>query len=165
MREKPRDINRLQHIIQAIDNIEEFKKGLTLDDLAKNKLVFFAIVKNVEIIGEASYMLSKDFKKSHDEIYWKDIEGMRHVLVHDYYQIKTNRVWDTITTDLASLRSHVEKYIDELARQETVIKKSNDICQNLDSLMDSEIETIKDKLESQQEDQEESNTKSVRRRR
>ena len=58
-----------------------------------------------------------------------------------------------------------EKYIDELARQETVIKKLNDICQNLDSLMDSEIETIKDKLESQQEDQEESNTKSVRRRR
>ncbi len=165
MREKPRDINRLQHIIQAIDNIEEFVKDLDFEKFKKNKLAFFAIIKNVEIIGEATYMLTKDFKNGHPEVPWKGIECMRHVLVHDYYQTDAVDVWDTITTDLTPLRSHVEKYIDELACQETVIKKSNDICQNLDSLMDSEIETIKDKLESQQEDQEETNTKSVRRRR
>lgn len=111
MREKPRGKGRLQHIIQAIDNVMEFKEGLDFDGFKSNKLVFFAIVKNVEIIGEAVYMLSKEFKESHTELPWDDIAGMRHVLVHDYYQITPARVWDTVTTDLVVMRSMVEAYL------------------------------------------------------
>jgi uncharacterized protein with HEPN domain len=47
----------------------------------------FAVIKNLEIIGEASYLLTKEFKSRHDSIEWKDIIGMRHILVHGYYQI------------------------------------------------------------------------------
>lgn len=111
MREKPRDKGRLEHIIQAIDNVMEFKEGLDFDGFKSNKLVFFAIVKNVEIIGEAVYMLSKEFKERHTELPWEDIAGMRHVLVHDYYQITPARVWDTVTSDLVEMRSTVVTYL------------------------------------------------------
>lgn len=114
MREKPRDKARLQHILQAIDNINKFKEGVDYNEFESNKILFYAIVKNVEMVGEAAYMLSKDFKSSHPEQPWIDIEGMRHVLVHDYYNISVFRVWDTINSDMISLRQSVVQYLQEL---------------------------------------------------
>ena len=114
MREKPRDKGRLQHILQAIDNVEEFRQGINFEEFKQNKLVFYAIVKNVEIVGEAVYMLSKQFKDSHPELPWTDIAGMRHVLVHDYYNITPARVWDTTSHDLVELRHYVELYIKDM---------------------------------------------------
>ena len=58
MREKIKDYDRLLHIQESIDNVFEFMEGKTIDDLAKDKLLFFGVVKNVEIIGEAAYMLT-----------------------------------------------------------------------------------------------------------
>lgn len=119
MREKPRDIGRLEHILIAIDNVIEFRQGLTFEEFQSNKIVFFAIVKNIEIIGEAVYMLSKEFKEAHPELPWIDIANMRHVLVHDYYQITPSRVWDTATNDVVELRPYIENYIAELAGNDT----------------------------------------------
>lgn len=114
MREKPRDKGRLMHILQAIDNIEEFTQGVEYEDFLSNKLLFYAIVKNVEIVGEAVYMLTNEFKEKHSELPWIDIAAMRHVLVHDYYNITPARVWDTVTNDLVELRNHVEAYIADM---------------------------------------------------
>ena len=60
--------------------------------------VYYGFVKHVEIIGEAVYMLSKEFREAHPEVEWEAIEGMRHVLVHGYYQIEPDQLWDTIDT-------------------------------------------------------------------
>lgn len=114
MREKPRDKGRLLHILQAIDNIEEFRSGVEYEDFMSNKLLFYAIVKNVEIVGEAVYMLTKDFKESHPELPWVDIANMRHVLVHDYYNITAARIWDTINNDLVELRRYVNEYVKDM---------------------------------------------------
>lgn len=114
MREKPRDKGRLLHMLQAIDNIEEFKAGLDYETFNSQKVVFFALVKNVEIVGEAAYMLTKEFRQNHPEVPWDDITGMRHVLVHDYYRITPARVWDTINNDIAQLRPLIEQFIKEL---------------------------------------------------
>jgi len=65
MRELPRDPERLNHIIIAIDNATSFTEGKSVEDLQKDPLLLFATVKNVEIIGEASYMISLDFKENH----------------------------------------------------------------------------------------------------
>ena len=82
MREPERDYGRLQDIIQAADNILSFTEGHTQEQLSSDKLRYFAVVKNVEIIGEAAYMLSLEFKEKHTHIPWDDIIRMRHVLVH-----------------------------------------------------------------------------------
>ena len=87
MREKLKDINRLSHIIEAIDNLFEFTQGINFEEYKGNKILRFAIIKNLEIIGEAAYLLTNEFKERHPEVEWKVIIGMRHVLVHGYYQI------------------------------------------------------------------------------
>jgi uncharacterized protein with HEPN domain len=109
MREKPRDNERLLHIIEAIDNIFEFVQGKTFDTFSKDKMLKFAIIKNLEIIGEAAYKLTKAFKLKHVSIEWSDIIGMRHILVHGYYQIKDEIIWATIETELAPLKEKLQK--------------------------------------------------------
>lgn len=112
MREKPNDNERLLHMIEAIDNILEFVEGKDFDFYKKDKILKFAVIKNLEIIGEAAYLLSKDFKNKYDSIEWSDIIGMRHILVHGYYQIKDEIIWATIETELKPLKEKLQKLIE-----------------------------------------------------
>ena len=91
MREQVRDKGRLEHILQAIDKVFEFTKDVKREDFKKDSILYFAIVKNIEIIGEASYMLSLDFKDAHPD---------------------TN--WNVIEQDLQPLKEQVEKYLAEM---------------------------------------------------
>ena len=104
MREPIRDRERLEHIVEAIDNIFSFAKGKNLDDLDTERILFYAVVKNIEIIGEAAFRLTKEFRQQHTETPWSSIVLMRHVLVHDYYQIKSKEVYKVINEDLQPLR-------------------------------------------------------------
>jgi len=112
MREKPKDNERLLHMLEAIDNIYEFVNGKTFEVYKKDKILRFAIIKNLEIIGEAAYLLTKDFKNKHDSIEWGDIIGMRHILVHGYYQIKDEIIWATIETELVPLKAKLLKLLE-----------------------------------------------------
>ena len=116
MRETIKDFDRLLHIKESIDNVFEFMEGKTVNDLANDKLLFYGVVKNVEIIGEAAYMLTKEFIASHPEIPWIDIIGMRHVLVHGYYTASPLFIWDTYKNDLGLLKQQIEVYISELSK-------------------------------------------------
>jgi uncharacterized protein with HEPN domain len=108
MREKLKDNTRLLHILEAIDNIFEFIKGVSFEEYKSNKILRFALIKNLEIIGEAAYLITKDFRQSHPEIEWKLIIGMRHILVHGYYRIKDEIVWATIHTELQPLKEKIK---------------------------------------------------------
>ena len=70
-------------------------------------------MKNVEIVGEAAYMLSKEFKDSHSETRWNVVQGMRHVLVHDYANFVPETLYDTATTGIPELRQQIERYLAE----------------------------------------------------
>lgn len=114
MREKIKDKTRLLHIVEAIDNIFEFVDGKTFERYKNDKILKFAVIKNLEIIGEAAYLLTKEFKTHHQTVEWQDLIGMRHILVHGYYQIKDEIVWTTIETDLAPLKNEVLSILDSL---------------------------------------------------
>ncbi len=111
MREPVRDRGRLEHIIDAIGYIEAFTEGLSYDDLMEDALHLHAVVHNVQVIGEAVYKLSPEFKSLHPQTQWAVIEKMRHVLVHDYYQIDFDILWDVIQKDLPILKSQVQGYL------------------------------------------------------
>ncbi len=113
MRERIRDKERLEHILTAIDNLTEGSKRYTVEDAEKDSIIFFGFVKQVEIIGEATYKLTKEFRAAHPEVEWDVIEGMRHVLVHGYYAITPHKVWRVINNDLPLLRPQIEQYIKE----------------------------------------------------
>lgn len=108
MREKPKDKTSLLHMLEAIDNLFEFTKEITFEEYKSNKILRFAVIKNLEIIGEAAYLLTKDFRESHPDIEWNAVIGTRHVLVHGYYQIRDEIVWATIQTELQPLKDKVE---------------------------------------------------------
>ena len=100
-------------MLKAIDNASEYSNGLTKEQLSEDKMRFYAIVKNVEIVGEAAYMLSLDFKASHPDTPWRGIEGMRHYLVHGYYQVDDLKLWNTLHKDLGPLKRQIEEYLKE----------------------------------------------------
>ena len=116
MREPERDLGRLHDILQAADNIISFTDGLLPEELLSDKLRYFAVVKNVEIIGEAAYMLSLEFKDKHNHIPWNDIIRMRHVLVHGYATILPELLWHTALTDVPVLKRQVEDILRDFSR-------------------------------------------------
>ena len=111
MKEPERDQGRLQDIIEAADNIISFTVGLSQEELQVDKLRYYAVVKNVEIIGEASYMLTTEFKESHSEIPWDDIIRMRHVLVHGYATILPELLWQTALNDVPKLKRQIQELV------------------------------------------------------
>ena len=108
MRERIKDKDRLQHILEAIDVLQGGAQKYSLEQIEKDSILYFGFVKQVEIIGEAVYMLTKEFRESHPDIEWDAIEGMRHVLVHGYYEISPDKVWNVIEKDLPILRPKIQ---------------------------------------------------------
>jgi uncharacterized protein with HEPN domain len=115
MREEIRDKGRLEHILDTIDKAIEFTKNVSFEEYQKNTILRFALVKCVEIVGEASYKLTNEFRAMHPEIEWRDIISMRHILVHGYYQTKDDVVWDTVQNHLPVLNEQIK----------TIYKKGN----------------------------------------
>ena len=86
-------------------------EGYSLEELIADKRTYYAVMKNVEIVGEASYMLTKAFKEAHPDTPWKVVQGMRHVLVHDYANIVSETLYDTAINSIPELRKQVERYL------------------------------------------------------
>ena len=113
MRELVKDRDRLEHIVEAIDRILGNTDFKSRDELEADNLRYYGIVKSIEIIGEATYKLTRSFCRKHAETPWEFIAKMRHVLVHDYYQIDPDAVWKVIQEDLPPLREQVSRYLSE----------------------------------------------------
>ena len=78
------DLAYIEHIQDCIRKINEFSNGLSLKEFKTNEMVQDAIIRNIEIIGEASKKISKDTKQTYYKIPWKEFAGMRDKLIHDY---------------------------------------------------------------------------------
>ena len=107
MRERIKDKNRLQHIIESIDTILQRTEGLSYEDFSSDKMLFGGIVYYTLIIGEAAYKLTKPFTELNPQVNWQEIADMRHHLVHGYYQVDSTIVWAVVQNDLKPLREQV----------------------------------------------------------
>ena len=113
MRERARDKGRLEDIIEYSTNVTNLIEGYSLEALIADKRTYYSVMKNIEVVGEAAYMLTKAFKNSHPEVPWKVVQGMRHVLVHDYANVVSATPYDTAVNDMQPLRQQVERYLTE----------------------------------------------------
>lgn len=113
MRESARDPARLLHILTAIERIFSFMEGRDKEDIQKDGILYYAVVKNIEIIGEAAYMISQEFKDAHPETPWKIIIGMRHFLVHGYFEVAADEIQNVVEKDLLPLKVQIESYLKE----------------------------------------------------
>ena len=126
MREPVRDSGRLMHMVDAINCVLKNTQSMRFEDLHRNELEFYGIVKSIEIVGEAAYRLSRKFKECHPNTPWDGIVKMRHIFVHDYYQVDDKELWNVIQDDLPVLLRQIKEYIstvdwDEWERQSFTI--------------------------------------------
>ena len=107
------DLIRLRHMLDAAKEALSFAKDKSAKDLYANRMLALSIVKSIEIIGEAASTVSKEFRENHREILWSNIIAMRNRLIHVYFDIDLNRVWDTLTDDLPPLIVALEKVLSQ----------------------------------------------------
>ncbi|MEN6577461.1 MAG: DUF86 domain-containing protein [Phycisphaerales bacterium] len=98
---------RLLDILDAIDRIESYVVGLTYEDFLADRKTQDAVARNIEIIGEATRALSEEFKDRHADIPWSEIVAMRNIIVHQYFGILPDVVWDVIKNELPALRLRI----------------------------------------------------------
>ena len=114
MREPLRDKERLQHMLAAAERVIRYTSGKSFEDLKADDMMYYAVVKNIEIMGEAANLLSSEFVDSHPDTPWKQVRGMRNYIVHEYFQIDDVVVWGVVMEDITVLRQQIINYLDEL---------------------------------------------------
>jgi uncharacterized protein with HEPN domain len=103
------DLAYIQHILKCIRKIRKFVKGVSKKEFSGNEMIQDAVIRNFEVIGEASKKITPEFKKVYFEIPWKEISGMRDKLIHDYLGVDVDVLWKTIETDLPPLQKELKK--------------------------------------------------------
>ena len=106
------DRNYLEHILEAINTIEDHTAGLDWDSFSKSKLHIDAVVRELEIVGEASNNLSDKVKKENPELPFRNAVDMRNFLIHEYFGVNVKAVWETCEKDLKPMRDIVKSLLE-----------------------------------------------------
>ena len=102
----------LKHIMDAIERIGEYTSDMMYEEFSENHLVQDGVIRQIEIIGEAAKRLSEGTKDMDRSIPWKDVIGMRNKLIHDYFGVDIDAVWDTVEKDIPLLKAKMQPLLD-----------------------------------------------------
>lgn len=103
----------LQDIIEAIDRIESYVENTTRSQFESDRMRFDAVVRNLEVIGEAVKRVPNPIRENYPSVAWRKIAGLRDRLIHAYFDIDINIIWDVVQSELPILKSEVQRIIDE----------------------------------------------------
>ena len=90
----------LEDILESIEKIEQYTEGLTYEEFRGNEMAIDAVVRNFEIIGEAVNNIPEDLKQKHPDVAWSEAVGFRNVMIHEYFGVDTEAVWETVQNNL-----------------------------------------------------------------
>lgn len=108
----PRDWKfRLEDMVESIDLIEEYVKNMDRNSWSQDRKTIDAVIRNLEVIGEAAKHLPAELQERYPDIPWFHIQGMRNLLIHEYFGVDTDILWQTIEKDLPSLKSRILEII------------------------------------------------------
>ena len=101
----------LHHILHSITSILEYTQGMNDQDFYSNKLVVDAVIRNFEIIGEATKRVSLELRKTNPNVPWTKMAGLRDKLIHDYIKVNLQLVWDVVVDVLPDQKKEIEKIL------------------------------------------------------
>lgn len=113
-----RDLASLWDMNQAIIDLQSFLGNITYEDYEDNLLLHRAIERELEILGEAARRLSPQLRNQHPEIDWKGIIGIRNVIAHQYEEVRIERIWEIIQTDIPILKAQLQPLLPQEHQQE-----------------------------------------------
>ncbi|MFA6047381.1 MAG: DUF86 domain-containing protein [Parcubacteria group bacterium] len=99
------------HIAEAISSIEEYLNNVDFLSFSQNKMLFDAVVRELEIIGEASNNIGDSFQNEYPDIPWRKVIGMRNKITHEYFAVNKKVVWDTCKDDLPELKTIISSIL------------------------------------------------------
>lgn len=102
-------LDYIEDVLDAIRKVEKFTAHVSLKNFLKDEKTSFAVIRAVEIIGEAVKKLPNTLKKQYPQIPWREITGMRNKLIHEYFGVDLKVLWDTVKNDIPPLKSLFEK--------------------------------------------------------
>ena len=113
----------LKDIWNAIDKIDRYMKGINLENFQSDDMRQDAVIRQLEIIGEAAKNISEKTKKQYSEVEWKKIAGSRDIFIHTYFGVNLERVWDIIKKDLPDLKEKISKIRKDLENAKGKFKR------------------------------------------
>lgn len=103
------------HIRDSIDKIESYTNNVTQLDFNRNTMIQDAVIRQLEIIGEAAKNIPEDFKKKYEDIPWKSMIGMRNKVIHEYFGVQLDIVWEALMTEMPVLKVNINKLVSNMA--------------------------------------------------
>ena len=102
---------RLQHMVEAAQSAIQFVSGRVRADLDSDRMLLFAVIRAIEIMGEAASRISDETRAGHEAIPWKAVIGMRNRLIHAYFEVNTQIVWETVSVEIPGVLPHLQTLI------------------------------------------------------
>lgn len=103
----------IRHILDETAFIIKESKGLSYEDLVSNETLKRAVVRSLEIIGEATKNLSEDFRKKYSDVEWRELAGLRDKLIHHYFGINWKRVWDVVKNLIPKIEDKLRRALEK----------------------------------------------------
>jgi len=109
-------LDYIEDVIEAMDDAVSFVEGVKREDLVKDRKTIYAVVRALEIIGEAVKRIPDGVRDRYPQIPWKDMAGMRDKLIHEYFGVNIKRVWKTVKEDIPNLKPLFEKILKDFQK-------------------------------------------------
>ena len=103
----------LEDIVEASSRILRYSEAMDLPAFCANEMVYDAVLRNLQIVGEAAKSVPTEVRQDHPEVDWKGMTGLRDVLAHAYFGLDDDTLWDVVTTKIPQLRDQVRRILDE----------------------------------------------------
>ncbi len=107
----------VSHILESFELIEEYAKNVTKEALEKNEMKTDAIVRRIEIIGEATKNIPNSLKTMYPDIPWKDMAGMRDIIIHQYYGVEIDEIWKVMKIDTPKIKKEIKQILKNLENE------------------------------------------------
>jgi Uncharacterized conserved protein len=103
----------LKDILKEIDNISKFTESINYENFVSDEMRYYATIRCLELIGESVRQLSEQFKEANPEIEWRKIVDLRNILIHEYFEIEPEIIWDVIKNEIPNLKYFILEYLDK----------------------------------------------------